>query len=455
MRLIQVYLSDLKELLQNQEFQSVRRVLEEVSPIDLVDGWEHFTSEEREVLFRLAPRQRAIQLFEELDTPYQEELLKGLESRHLEELFRDLDPAEAGRVVRELPQKTVRQLLGLMKKGELAQAQKYLEYPARTVGSAMRSRFVPVDSHWTCKQALERIQASTRLHHIEDTHLDTLFVVDAEMKLKGQVGLKQLVVAPPDLPISELARKPPYVFRPEMDQEVAARLFTHYKLKSGPVADSQERLLGILLSRDIFEIVQEETEEDFAKMAGAAAGALEAKGALESARFRFPWLAVTCIGQLLVSAVIRGFEHTLAQVIALATFMPFIAAMGGNIGSQSAILVVRALSMRELKEEDVLQTVKRDFGVGVLLGALYGAVLAGVAQALYGVRFGWRFSVVVGAGAWFSMTVAAALGSLVPFLFQKLKIDPATATGPLVTTATDLLSTSSYLALATYLLLAG
>ena len=158
------------------------------------------------------------------------------------------------------------------------------------------------------------------------------------------------------------------------------------------------------------------------------------------------------MGQLLVSAVIQSFEVTLSRLVALATFMPLIAAMGGNVGSQSAIMVVRSLASGTILPADRSRTVLRDMRVGLMLGLVYSAVMVAAAHGFYSGRFGWDFSLVIGLGTLTSMSIAATLGAFVPFSFQRFGIDPATATGPLVTTLTDLISTASYLAFAAVLL---
>lgn len=455
MRLIRIYLSDLKELLQEREFVSLRTALKQISPMDLAEGWEFFTTDERKAIFRLMPSQGSVQLFEELDPDFQEELLTGLETKDVKELVEDLDPGETSRVLRELPEPVVNQLesiLDKMKQGE--QVERYMRYPDESVGALMRSNYISVDPRWTCRQALDGVCVRVPLKEIETAFLDTLYITDKGDKLLGTVRLKELVVAPPAMKVVDLMNKDPVTLPPEADQEEATRLFTHYNLTSMPVVSPDRTLLGILVDHDIDDVVEEETEEDFAKMAGVAAGEFEAKTAWESAWHRMPWLGITCLGQLVVALVIRGFEDTLQKMVALATFIPLIAAMGGNIGAQSAIIVVRELSTGEIEKTGSKETVLRDMKVGLLLGLVGSLLLMIAAHVFYGHRpeFGWGFSIVTGMGILVSMSFAATVGAIVPLVFDRVGIDPATATGPLVTTLTDILGIAAYLALASYLL---
>ncbi|MFH2203021.1 MAG: magnesium transporter [Elusimicrobiota bacterium] len=454
MRTIQIFLSDLKELLESRDFTSVRSALRVISPFDLVEGWEHFDDDERMVLFKLLPRQRALQLFEELEAEHQEELLTALEDEEVHELVEDLDPTETGRIMRELAPPIVRALREILRKDDKdEEVERYLKYPDESVGALMRSNYVQLNIDWTCRKALDSIHGSTLLRQIETKFLDTLFVVDQEEMLKGTVSLKKLVVAPSATQIRELMNVDPEILSPEMDQEEAAQIFAHYKLGSAPVVDRARKLIGVVLDTDIIEVVEEETEEDIAKMFGTHADEFEEpQTAWEAARLRAPWMTVTCVGQIMVALVIWFFEVQLSRIVALATFIPLIAALGGNIGSQSAIIMVRGLSTGEIDQEGGREAVLRDFQVGLLLGLGVSVLMFCVSYAFYGSRFGALFAFVTGLGALVSMVVAATLGAMVPLMFRRVGVDPATATGPLVTTLTDIIGTASYLLLASWLL---
>jgi magnesium transporter len=453
LKTIQLYLSDLKELLASKDFGSARACLREIGPIDLADGWPSFTREERLVIFRLYPRDKAVQLFEELEPDEESELIQGLhDDAAAERLIEEIDPAQAGQLLRRLPKNLVAKLSGIMRKSARECAQRFSEYPTGTVGSLVRSRFVPVDETWTAKQALERIQLGTRLRRIEDTHLDPILVTHPDGRLAGTIPLKALVVAPRDMSVRDIMDEAPIVLDPAMDQEEAVNLFTRYKLKGAPVVTKAGEVLGLVVVKDIFDVAQEEVEEDFAKMAGVQAG-LGHLSSFEQAKRRLPWLIITCFGGLLVSYVVKSYEGTLSKIIALATFSPLIAGMGGNVGSQTATIVVRALATGEVKPGGEREIIFKEIGVGMILGVTYGIALGLTAFLFYGARFGWKLSVVVAIAMFFSMTLSSTMASLEPFILRHFGQDPATATGPLITTTTDLFSNLLYFSLATWLLL--
>lgn len=451
MKTLQIHLADLTELLESRDFVSARTLLKEISPIDLADGWGRFDADERVAIFRLSTRQKSMQLFEELESDQQAALVGSLQRQDATELLSDLDPSATSRMMRDLPQPLVRQFNALMKKGGKECVQQHLQHPPESVGALMRGRYVTLEEKWTVKAAIERIQDSTRLRRIEETHLDTLMVVDAKNHLRGAVGLKSLVVAPKDMLVRDLMDSAPRTLTPELDQEEAVKLFMKYKLKSAPVVNDAGALLGVVVYRDIFAIARAETEEDFAKMAGFARP--RTRSVLKSAGLRLPWLIITCLGGILVSHVIKNFEHTLAQIIALASFSPLIAGMGGNVGSQTATIMVRGLATGEIGRDDEGRAIAHEVMIGLLLGISYGIVVGLLAGLAYHDRYGWHFGLVVGLALTFSMTAASGMASIEPFVLRRFGVDPATATGPMITTTTDLLSNAFYFTLASWLLL--
>lgn len=366
-----------------------------------------------------------------------------------------MDPSKSSRMARSLPLPIVSRLIGIMKKGQQEDVHKHLQFGPQTVGALMRSRFVMLEPKMTAKQALERIQLTTRLRRVEETHLDTVMVAQ-EKRLVGVVNLKELVVAPRDLLVGELMNDNAMTLRPEMDQEEAVKLFTRYKLKSAPVVDDDKEVLGVVVYRDIFQVAQEETEEDFAKMAGLSSAGhgvnVGELSVINQAKLRLPWLVLTCLGGLLVSSVVHHFEDTISRIIALATFSPLIAGMGGNVGSQTATIVVRALATGEVRPGEEAKLVAKEIGVGALLGVIYGVVLGAIACYAYGARYGNTIGFVVAVAMFFSMTFASTMASLEPFVLRHLGQDPATATGPMITTTTDILSNLLYFSMAQYLM---
>ncbi len=371
------------------------------------------------------------------------------------EMAGDLPPGEVAHLFRKMPPRVLRRLRNLVKRQEgVERLEQDISYPPKTAGALMHTEVTQLKEGMSTSQALELIRAVTRTHIHEEGLLSSLYVVNGESRLIGFVTLQTLVAAPQDSRINELMSTARAIQIPAgADQEEAARIVQKYNLISAPVVDDSQRLVGVLLIDDVLDIIRQEASEDIAKMVGTGPEEFHRQTAAHVVKLRLPWLVATIFGELIVSVVIKHFQGTLQQAIGLASFLPLIAAMGGNVGSQSATVVVRGIATGAIRAEDWLKVVLLEFRVGAMLGLSYGCVVGGFAFLLYGSTLGWIFSAVVAAGMLISMTVASTMGSVEPFVFQHFKIDPATATGPLITTTTDLISTSAYLALATAILL--
>lgn len=450
-----LFLPELKQLLAAQDHGTVKSVLREINPVDLAEGWSEFGREEQLVLFQLLATRRAAVVFEELDVKDQSFLLSAMGEQATGQMVQDLPPGEVAHLFRKLPRRVVRKLTNLVKREEAAEKlQQSLAYPRGTAGSLMHTDVVRLKESMTASQALELVRSLTRTHLTEEGLVTNLYAVNGNGSLVGFVSLQTLVSAPHDSLVKELLSSASAIqIQAGADQEEAARLVAKYNLLSAPVVDETGRLVGVLLVDDVLDIIHQEASEDIAKMAGTRPEEFKARNILRIVRLRLPWLVASIVGGFGVSLVIRHFEGTLLQVVALASFMPLIAAMGGNVGSQSATIVVRGLATGGIQAGEWTKIMVRELAVGLILGVTYGLLVGLFAFRLYGQRYGVYFALVVCLGMLTSMTVAAAIGAVEPFFFRRLGIDPATATGPLITTITDLIATATYLALASSILL--
>lgn len=450
-----LFLPELRQLIAAKDHATLKNVLREINPVDLAEGWGELSREEQMTLFQLLGTRKAVVVFEELDMPDQVFLLQSMSAEATNQMVNDLPPGEAAHLFRKLPPRAIKRMANLVKRQEsVQQIQQALAYPRNTAGSLMHTEVLRLKESMTASQALELIRALTRTHVHEAGILSNLYVVNASGVLVGVVPLQTLVAAPHDSRIKELMGSTAAIRIPAAtDQEEAARLVSKYNLLSAPVVDDSNNIVGVLLMDDVLDIIHKEASEDIAKMAGTRPEEFGAHNILRVVRLRLPWLVASIVGGFTVSVVIRHFEGTLIKVVALASFMPLIAAMGGNVGAQSATIIVRSLAMGELQMKEWSKAMMREFAVGLMLGLTYGAVVGGFAYLLYGQFLGLYFAVVVSLGMVISMTVAATIGAVEPFIFQRMGIDPATATGPLITTTTDLIATSAYLALASAILL--
>jgi magnesium transporter len=304
----------------------------------------------------------------------------------------------------------------------------------------------------------EDVKAKEVIEALQNKYLDVempfyIYVIDDYGKLVGVSSLRQLVVESPDKPLKDFMSTDIVSVKPYTDRDVVARLVSRYDFLAIPVVDDDNRIIGIVTVDDVIDILHESATEDMLKMAGVGEDYVETQSIFKGTRIRLPWLFASCLGGIANFFIIGRFESTLAQLTGLAAFIPIIMGMGGNIGTQSATIVVRGIATGRVNIRDFAKVISRELGVGFILGMTYGGLIAAVAKLSFMAEpFSWALSVVVGGSILSSMTVAALVGTSVPMIFQRLNIDPAVATGPFVTTTMDLISVYCYFTITRLLL---
>jgi len=450
---IALLVPEIKELLTHRDYTLLKQVIRECSALDFADSWRAFDAPERLQLFRLLPATSALKLFEILEIEDQRYLFEHLNDDSLFPLLEGMDATDLVKIFHRISPRTLKKMTSLIKRqSALSHIDYLMKFPEGTAGSLMHPEFVKLAPKLTAKQALLLLQSVIRPNQKE--LLNSLFVTDEGGRVLGSLSVQDLITAPEESKLDELMDSVEGIkVRPETDQEEVSKLFSKYQINAAPVVDENGKLLGVLSVKDIISVVKQEATEDIAKMVGTRAADVQEHSVFRIFRHRMPWLVVTLLGGTLISVIIRAFEPVIAQVIALVAFSPLIAGMGGNVGSQSATITVRSIALGRLNRARKLRVIVREMSVGFLLGVFYACVLGTVAYLIYGFQFGVHFSFVVAVAMCTAMTIAATMGAIGPMLFDRLGIDPATATGPLVTTTTDIISNLIYFTLATILLL--
>jgi len=281
-----------------------------------------------------------------------------------------------------------------------------------------------------------------------------VYVIDEENRLKGVISLRQLVTTKPDTPLKNLMTTRIYTVYTSTLQEEVARVVARYNLLAVPVIDDAEGLVGIVTIDDVIDVIREENTEDMLKMAGTGDVNIASKSVFKNTRARLPWLFASFVGGLIAVYMIGRFEGQLAQLAALAAFIPIIMGMGGNIGTQSSTIIVRGLATGEVDPKEVWSVLWREFATGASLGSIYGLLLGASAKFRFwtiqvgGLQLAWEFPVVVALSICVNMIIAATVGAVIPMFFRRIRIDPAIATGPFVTTSIDVLGIFSYFMIA-------
>ena len=446
-----LFVPELKSLLSTKEYSTLKRMLREVHPVDLAEGWFNFTDEEKVVIFKLLEVRRAVEIFEDLDFNDQYFLLEQLGEQSATDVLDEMTTDEKAKLFKKLSPRIKKKFFSLLKKEDATRVEEVMNYPEGSAGRVMHTRFITLQPDIPAKQALEHVQKVARLHRAEVLH--AFYVTDQQNVLLGGITLRKLIGSPPDIKISEVM-SPVAIIKidPFIPQEAVARMFSRYDLSIAPVVNKLNHPIGVIVVDDIIDIINREATEDITRMAGTNPEDITTRSAVKVARIRMPWLFATWLGGLLSSIIISFFEPTLSEVVATATFLPIIIGMGGNVGSQSTTIVVRGLATGEIDTHQVGKMVYKEMKVGLLLGIIYGLLLGVYANIIYSARFTFKFGFAVGVGIFASMIMAAALGALLPVVFKRVKIDPAVATAPFVLTAVDVIGVFIYLAFVSILL---
>lgn len=447
---LQFLTTSIKRLLRRGATRQLLKIIDKTHMADLSIVFKELSAGNRQKLFELIddPEDIGI-LFSEMDENIFLEFVKTIDLDKLVDIFDHMPSDDAAELLGLMDEEVSDQILAKMQKEESDNVEQILSYAEDTAGSLMVTDFVALEEDVNAKEVIEALQ---------NKYLDVempfyIYVVDAYGKLVGVSSLRQLVVVAPGKPLKEFMATDMVSVRTYTDREEVARLVSRYDYLAIPVVDDENKIVGIVTVDDVIDILHEVAEEDMLKMAGLGEEYVETQPILKRTRIRLPWLLASCLGGLGAFFIIGGFEDTLTKYTSLAAFIPVIMGMGGNIGTQSSTIVVRGIATERINIKDFSTIITKELLVGLILGIVYGVAVGLVAKvAFVDAVFSWNLSLAVGLAVLSSMATAALVGSMVPLIFERLHIDPAVATGPLVTTSIDIVSVYCYFMIARILL---
>lgn len=425
----------LDELVEQGHILAIDRWLADSSVIEIAEELSRLPKERRAVPFRLLAKDRALEVFEELDPALQQELLDGLRDANVRQLFEQMDPDDRAALVDEVPAKVARRLLGGLSPHERRMTATLLGYPEDSAGRIMSPEVVSLRQTMPAGQAVDKVRRIG--HHAETVY--ALPVTDSSRRLVGMMGLRDLVLADPDTPVSELMDTDVYSVRADTDQEAAARLMLDANLLALPVVDSENRLLGVITVDDAMEILEEEDTEDVARTGGAEplGRPYFTVSLIQLARSRVLWLLVFLTAGAVTVNVLAAFEETLAAVVTLALFVPLVIGTAGNTGAQSATTITRALAVGEVRLADFGTVVARESSVGLFLGVLLAALAFLPIWFLLPPPLDRHVAAVVSITLILACALASLLGSVLPLVAKRIGVDPAVMSVPLITALID------------------
>ncbi|HBK81803.1 MAG TPA: magnesium transporter [Nitrospinae bacterium] len=437
----------IRRLLRRNAETHLENAFEKLHPAETAQVFRNLEPEELQSAFHVIQDiERRAEILSECDQHIVLALLDPMANEEVVALLKQIGSDDARHLLESLTEQRAAEVLELLGIGESFIIEDIMAYAPDTAGSIMTDSFVAYFDETTVEEAVAEVRKAN-----EAEYVFYVYVLDEERRLRGVISLRQLLLAEPDKRLSEVMTAHVWSVNVHADQEDVARLVSRYNILAIPVVDDSSNLIGIVTVDDVIDVLRDEATEDILKMAGTHAEEITNLSVGRMAWVRFPWLFVSWLGGIGAAWLIGSFREELSKVIALAAFMPVIIGMAGNVGTQSATIIVRGLATGRVSPNAWLRVVSKQLGAGVILGAAYG-VLLGI-LTLFQFQSMAMLGLVVALSIAASMILAALLSSILPLLLHRFRFDPAVATGPLVTTGVDIIGILVYFSIARFLLL--
>lgn len=422
--------------------EALRADVEDLHESDVGDLLQSLPSEQRGEFIQLLGDEFDFTALTEVDESVREEILEDLPNEAIAEAVRELEADDAIEILADLDESDREEVLSELPFAERAALERGFEYPDESAGRRMTNRFIAVPPFWTVGQTIDFMREDESLPE----EFNEIFVIDPRFRFQGSVALDKLLRAKRPVKIGDIMRETPYTVRADDDQEEVARVFERYDLLSVAVLDDNDRLVGVITVDDILDIIEQEADEDIKRLAGV--GDEEISDRVRDAfRSRFVWLLVNLGTAIAASLVIGLFDATIQQMVALAVLMPIVASMGGNAGTQTMTVAVRALATRDIETIDTSRFVTREVTVGLINGVLFAVIIGGVAIVWFGDP---HLGFVIAVAMIINMISAGLAGILIPLGLERAGVDPAIASSVFVTTVTDVVGFFAFLGFAAY-----
>ena len=428
----------LQALVEAEEFAAAAKLLDDIHGADEADLLEELDGPAREAIVKLLSPEQFAEALEYLDADVRADLLADLEPEQLAPILDHLDEDVAADIVQDLEPEQAEEVVPLLEFRDYVQ--EILEYPADSAGGRMSVDVVALQRRWTVEEAINFLRSESP----DDNHPFYLYVVDDEGRLAGNVSLRSLVTAAPETPIAAITSKDIHRVEATEDQEVAAERMRHYNLLALPVVDASDRLRGVITADDVLDVQVEEATEDIYRLAGLPEEERIFRPIREATPPRLAWLMLNLITAFLAAATVSVFEGTIERVAALAVFMPMVAGMGGNAGIQTITLVVRSIAIGEIEAHDAMRVLRHEAIIALIKGVVIGCIVGVLAYVWMG---NWWLGLIVGLAMLTNIANATLAGVMVPLLLRRMRLDPALASGVIVTTFSDVVGFFVFLGL--------
>ena len=439
------YIRVVNEKIQNNDAEFITNSFKEMHPADTADIIEHLSENDREKLIKLNNFKIEPEVFIELNESIQSEIIKYLSTNTVVSILKNLESDNAIKILENLDEKNKDVVLNSLPPKDRFVLQESLSYPEDTAARLMQREFTAIPSNWSVGQTIDYLRENKDL---PEEFLE-IFIVDNEFKPIGTVPSSKVLRTPRDTKMQSIMLETQLSIPVDMDQEEVGHLFENYNLNSACVVDKSNKLVGMITSDDVLTVLKEEAEEDALRLAGVGDEEIT-DGVLKKTKRRFNWLLLNLFTAFLATWVISLFGATIEQMVALAFLMPIVASMGGNAGMQTLAVTIRTLATNELTKNNFIQTVSKEFSIGILNGIIFAIISALIVQLWFK---DVKLSLIISISMVLNMIVAGLFGILVPVALKRMKIDPAIASSVFVTTITDVIGFLSFLGIGAYFFL--
>lgn len=433
------------KLLAQREFKAVRSILDVMNEVDIASLLSTLSDKELALAFRLIPKDKAAEVFSNMDTSMQTYLVTMFTEKELKELLDDLYMDDTVDMLEELPANLVKRILATVSASDRSMINQLLNYPEDSAGSIMTTEYVDLREEMTVGQAMAHIKKT-------GIHKETIYTcyITERRKLVGIVSAKDLMTTDDNVPIKDLMETEIISVYTHADQEQVAQLFTKYDLLALPVIDQDGRMVGIVTFDDAMDVMVDEATEDITKMAAInpSEKTYFETSVLQHAKNRIPWLLILMFTSIITGTIITRYENAFAAIPLLVSFIPMLMDTGGNCGSQSATLIIRGIALDEIRFTDLFKVTFKEFRISLIVGAFL-AVANGVRIFIQYHNPG--LAVVIACSLMGTVIMAKLVGCILPLLAKKVNLDPAIMASPLITTLVDTFSILIYFNIATVL----
>ena len=436
------FVAEVLQLIEGEDAPALIELIDPMHESELGDLLEALGPEPRASLVRLTGDQFDFSSLTEVDEAVRLEVVNAIPNEVIADAVQDLDSDDAVFILEDMEASDQEEILARLPSKERTQLRRSLDYPEETAGRRMQTEFIAVPPFWSVGQTIDFMRDNQDL----PDRFHEIFVVDPSYKLVGYVSLDKILRTKRKVKIEEIKERNIHPINVLEDQEDAAYVFEQYDLVSAAVVDEAHRLVGVLTIDDVVDVIQREADEDIKRLAGVGDEELS-DSVFEITRSRFAWLFINLVTAILASIVIGLYDGTIQEMVALAILMPIVASMGGNAGTQSMTVTVRALAMKDIDKYNVWRTIRRETLVGLINGVVFAVLIGAVAAVWFDNR---SLGMIIGFAMVFNMFCASLSGVLIPIALEKLDADPAIASSVFVTTVTDVVGFFAFLGLAAW-----